>query len=153
MRRKDKEITDRDVIDSIILNSRVCRLAMVDGDCPYVVPLSFGYSNNTLYFHSAPEGKKIRCIENNCNVCVEFDIDAKPIPADTACKWSMRYRSAVAVGRAHLVHNPMEKHKALTVIAQHYGHQRDDVSPAAVKSLSIIKVTIDSVTGKISGFS
>ena len=59
MRRKDKEITDRNAIESIIAKSRICRLAMVDDAGPYIVPLCFGFRNNTLYFHSAAEGKKL----------------------------------------------------------------------------------------------
>jgi nitroimidazol reductase NimA-like FMN-containing flavoprotein (pyridoxamine 5'-phosphate oxidase superfamily) len=59
MRRKEKEITDKAVIESIILSSSVCRLALSEDNQPYIIPLCFGYEENTLYFHSAPEGKKL----------------------------------------------------------------------------------------------
>lgn len=39
MRRSEREIKDRKVIDDMIRRSRVCRLAMCDEDRPYVVPL------------------------------------------------------------------------------------------------------------------
>jgi len=152
MRRKDKEINDRAVIDSIIRSARVCRLAMIDEDRPYVIPLSFGYSDNTLYFHSAQAGKKLECLKKNSNVCVEFDIDVEPIRADAACKWSMRYRSVIALGRASFLHNPEDKRRGLAAIAEHYGHCQDDVPADAVESLAVIKVTVDGVTGKSSGF-
>jgi len=59
MRRSDKEITDKKVIEEIISDSIVCKLAVADDNQPYIVPVCFGLKDNTLYFHSAPEGKKI----------------------------------------------------------------------------------------------
>ena len=59
MRRSEKEITDKLAIEKIINASLVCRLALSDGNQPYIVPLCFGYQDRTLYFHSALEGKKI----------------------------------------------------------------------------------------------
>ena len=54
MRRKDREITDRSKLEKIIKKSRICRLAMVDGNVPYVVPLNFGYCDGTLFFSQRP---------------------------------------------------------------------------------------------------
>ena len=62
MRRKEKEITTRAVIDAIIRQARVCRLALSEDNQPYVVPLCFGYENDTLYFHCAPKGRKLDII-------------------------------------------------------------------------------------------
>ena len=58
MRRTEKQITDAADIQSVIEQSTVCRLAMVDGEKPYVVPLCFGYQDNALYFHGALKGEK-----------------------------------------------------------------------------------------------
>ncbi len=76
MRRKDKEITDATGIKNIIEKATVCRLGMVKEGKPYIVPLSFGFRKNVLYFHSALKGRKIDCIRNNSNVCFEFDLIA-----------------------------------------------------------------------------
>lgn len=62
MRRKDREITDVQEILNIIRKCDVCRIAMNDGDFPYIVPLNFGLDVQGeqvyLYFHGALEGKK-----------------------------------------------------------------------------------------------
>ena len=57
MRRKEKEITITKEIEKILKESKVCRLAMVDEDKPYIVPMNFGYSNGYLFFHSAKQGR------------------------------------------------------------------------------------------------
>ena len=67
VRRKDKEIKDKEVIESIIKRATVCRIALSENNVPYIVPLSFGYKDNCLYFHSAPEGRKIDIIKQRVN--------------------------------------------------------------------------------------
>ena len=49
---------DKEKIDAVIREARVCHLGMTDGNTPYVVPLSFGYDGHYLYFHGKSAGKK-----------------------------------------------------------------------------------------------
>ena len=49
MRRSDKEVTERKRIEDIISASKVCKLAMCVDNTPYIVPLCFGFKDNTLY--------------------------------------------------------------------------------------------------------
>ncbi len=75
MRRKEKEVKDVKLVESIIEKASVCRLGLSLNNMPYIVPLCFGYQDRCLYFHSAIEGKKISMIKSNNNVCFEVDID------------------------------------------------------------------------------
>ena len=43
MRRKDREITDIDKIETIIASARYMHLGMFDGEFPYIVTLHYGY--------------------------------------------------------------------------------------------------------------
>jgi nitroimidazol reductase NimA-like FMN-containing flavoprotein (pyridoxamine 5'-phosphate oxidase superfamily) len=152
MRRKEQEITDRAAIKSIIAKSTVCRLALSEDDRPYIVPLCFGYEDNALYFHTAREGKKIDILKKNNRVCFEVDCDHELVTNETACKWSMKYRSVVGSGEASLIDDPEAKRKALDSIMQHYGGRPSDYSAAATDKMLIIKVEIESMTGKYSGW-
>ena len=58
MRRKDKEIKDQALLESILVKAAICRLAMSENNVPHVVPLNFVYADDHLYFHSAREGQK-----------------------------------------------------------------------------------------------
>ena len=62
MRRRDREITDKQEILEVMRKCDVCRIALHDGDYPYIVPLNFGLQVENdmpvLYFHGALEGKK-----------------------------------------------------------------------------------------------
>jgi hypothetical protein len=152
MRRKDREITDIALTEDIIRNSMVCRLGMSRDDQPYVVPLCFAYSDKTLYFHSAGEGLKLEILQQNPNVCVEFDIDQEVIQGDKPCKWSMQYRSVIGFGKASFVEDLEEKRKGLDAIMKHYSGRSFEYVEQAIESTCIIKVEIESMTGKNSIF-
>ena len=152
MRRKDREITDMALIEDIIRNSLVCRLGLSRNDQPYVVPLCFAYSDKTLYFHSAGDGMKLEILQQNPNVCVEFDIDQEVIQGDKPCKWSMKYRSVIGFGKGFLVENFEEKRKGLDAIMKHYSGRSFQFVEPEIESTCIIRVEIESMTGKKSGF-
>ena len=151
MRRKDKEITERSVLETIITNSVICRLAFVHGNRPYMVPLNFGYCDNTLYFHSAPVGKKIEIIKTNPNVCFELDNNTVLVEAEVACAWSMKYQSVIGFGKACLIEDDLEKHTALNIIMQHYSGRDFYVPETELLRVAVFKVEIESMTGKQSG--
>lgn len=152
MRRKDKEIKDKDVIESIIKRATVCRIGLCENNVPYVVPLVFGYKDNCLYFHSVPEGKKIDLIKHNNNVCFELDTDLQLVKSETACSWDMKYYSVIGFGKAFLIDDPEEKRKALNIIMEHYSNNSHEYPVNEINKVTIIKVKIDSMTGKKSGY-
>ena len=148
-----KEITsDRNTIESIIGSASVCRIALSDGGQPYVVPVCFGYADNTLYFHSAPRGRKLDVLRENNAVCFEFDVDHEIVRSEDACKWSMKYRSVVGFGRAFLVEDLEEKRGALDVIMSHYGGKPYAYPEATLRKTAVVRVEIHSMTGKTSGY-
>jgi uncharacterized protein len=148
MRRKEREIKEREVIDSIIRECRVCRLGLADGDQPYVVPLSFGYDGEALYFHGASAGRKIDILRANNRVCFELDILDALRPSDEACRWSAGYRSVIGFGTATIVELPDEKLKILAIIMAQYSDQGFSFADDAVQRTTVIKVHIESITGK-----
>ncbi len=152
MRRADKQISDRDEIDGIMRRSKVCRLALLDGERPYLVPLCFGYDGSALYFHSAPAGKKIDLLKKNRNVCFEFDADAEAIPADASCGWTMRYRSVIGSGAASFVEDQGAKSAALKIIMRQYTDGPHEFPEEMLRKIAVIKVVIDEISGKVSGF-
>ena len=67
VRRKDKEIKDEETMKKILRETSYVTLALVKDGEPYLVSLSHGYDEeeNCLYFHSAPEGKKLDIMREN----------------------------------------------------------------------------------------
>jgi nitroimidazol reductase NimA-like FMN-containing flavoprotein (pyridoxamine 5'-phosphate oxidase superfamily) len=150
MRRNEKQITDRREIDRIIRKSSACRLGMSDGLQPYVIPLSFGYDGETIYFHCAHEGRKLNILRENPQVCVEFDIPGDITEAETACSWGFEYQSVIAFGTAYFVEKSDEKRKGLQLLMAQYSAPGEvfSFSDNNVEKTTVIKVVIDEITGK-----
>ena len=94
-----RKITDINEIEGIIGKAGVCHLGLVDGNEPYVVPVSFGYERGALYFHGNLTGRKIELITKNNRVCFEMEVDVTVKEAEQACDWGTRYLSVIGVGR------------------------------------------------------
>ena len=148
MRREDREITDRDSINKIIRQCKVCRLALCEDGQPYVLPLNFGYDGEYLYFHSANEGKKIEILKKNNRVGFEFDILKEIITDEKPCEWGARYESVVGMGIADFIEPLQEKAKSLTNILSQYGGVFTEFNDSSLSSVTIIRVTIVSISGK-----
>lgn len=148
MRRKERAIQDREAIDAIIRECRVCRLGLTDGKDPYVVPLSFGYDGDAFYFHGASAGKKLDLLRQNSRVCVELDILDELRPSEEACRWSAGYRSVIGFGTAEILTDLESKRRALTVIMAQYSGGSYSFTDKALEGTAVIKMTIASITGK-----
>jgi len=148
MIRKDREITSREEIESIINKAFVCRLAMADENGPYIVPLSFGYSDGALYFHCAKKGKKLDILKKNNRVCFEIDADHEIIESEKACKWGMKYKSVIGFGNAFFVEDMESKKRGLDIIMRHYSGRSFEFEEEEVNRVVIFKVEIESMSGK-----
>ena len=152
MRKKDREITDIDEIERIIKKAIRCRIGLVDNDEPYVVPVSFGYERNALYFHSALEGRKVELIKKNNKICFEIDTDVEVVKGKKPCAWTMKYRSVIGVGRAYILGNDEEKSHGLKLIMRQYTEGNFSFPKSALDSVLVVRVDIESITGKKSGY-
>ena len=152
MRRKQNEITDKGIIENILSRSEVCRIAMMDGDKPYIVPLNYGYYDNAIYFHSAPLGKKIDLLKINNKVCFEIEYSAEIIKQEISCDWGARFRSVIGYGTIDFITDFEQKKAGLDIIMSHYGKKDNNVfQDNQVESVMILKLNIDEITGKQSG--
>lgn len=151
MRKHEQEITDKEEIQSIIYNSLVCRLGLCDGDKPYIVPMSFGFDDKYLFFHCAREGRKLDIIRRNPNVCFEFEADVALLPADTPCKTGLKYRSIIGFGTASIADTDEERIYGLNIISLQYLGDISEYSHDMLNNIEVIRVDIESMTGKRSG--
>jgi uncharacterized protein len=148
MRRDDREIIDRSEIESILQKAIVCRIGLAIDDEPYIIPVSFGYENRTIYFHSARTGKKISMLKKNSRCCFEVDQYDNILQRDRPCDWGMRYRSVIGFGKAIFIKEREEKEKGLNCIMNHYGGRMHNFSDTDLRKVCVIRIDIESMTGK-----
>jgi uncharacterized protein len=149
MRRTDKEIRSREEIDAIIRGSDVCRIAVAMENVPYVVPVSFGYDGESIYIHTAREGKKISYFENNNDICFEFERNVRLFrDSDKACKWSFSYESVIGFGKIYESESLEQKKIGLNIIMSHYSGKEWVFGEDRLNDIRVWKIGIASMTGK-----
>ena len=148
MRRSEKQITNPKEIESIIRKGTLCFLSTVDDGKPYIIPLNYGYDNDALYFHSAPEGRKIDILRKNPNVCFSIVSDHEFIKGKDACSWSSRYTSVIGTGKAFIIDDREQKENALVVLMGQYSSEKYDFTGVTLDNMVIIKVDIEEIEGK-----
>ena len=149
MRRTDKEIVSRNEIDEIIRECQVCRLAFAMDNMPYIVPVSFGYDHNSIYIHTAIEGKKINYIKSNNNVCFEFERNVKlNINPDNACRWTFHYESVIGFGTIYELNSMEQIRNGLNAIMRQYSGREWDFTEEILNKLKVWRIKINSITGK-----
>ena len=151
LRRKDKEIIDSEKIEEVIKKATVCRLGLVDRDEAYIVPVNFGYEKNTIYFHSALEGRKIELIKRNDKVCFEIEADMG-IEKNSNSECSVKYRSVIGVGIPRILESAEEKVRGLKAIMRQCTGGEYDFSKEKWDSVLVVEIEIENITGKQSGF-
>lgn len=155
MRRADKCVTDLAILHKVIHAAPVCRMGLVDGSLPYVVPLNFGFDGTSVYVHSAQEGRKVDILRRNNQVCLEFEQGGELVTGAKACDYGYRYLSVICQGTAEIVTDAESKRYALNQIMQHYEPtwQPYVFTAQELASVLIYKITIYDMTGKVSKMS
>ena len=91
-------------------------------------------------------------LKRNNRVCFEIDMASELIQGETPCKWDTKYISIMGNGRAFLIHDPVEKSRALNIIMAQYQGDSYEYSEGALEKVAVVKIEIESMTGKRSGY-
>ena len=156
MRRRDRQINDMAEIIGIVERQKVCNLAMCADDQPYVIPMLYGFEDNTMYFHCAEVGMKLDILRKNPNVCFEIQsskTDSVVENSDRPCDWGIVYESVIGFGKAEIVDDRDTKIKVYNLIVAKmqpdgYVHSEELYTEKKIKGTFIIKVSVGSMTGK-----
>lgn len=153
MRRKEKELTEPEVIEFILQQAIALRIAICDDSTPYIVAMNFGWKDGRIYLHSALEGRKISILKKNNRVAFQTDVDVEIVPGELPCQWGVKYLSLVGSGRASFVESSKEKKHALDLIISKYSGAEGFAYPSAtLDKTCVIRLDIEEMTGKSSGF-
>ncbi|THF65992.1 pyridoxamine 5'-phosphate oxidase family protein [Pseudothauera nasutitermitis] len=151
MRREAREIKDRKEIDAILGAARLMRIALTDGNVPFLVPVFYAYDGQALYFHSAPQGSKVEIMKRNDLVCFEVSIDHGIIEDEMICDFEARHRTVIGLGRTRFVGDRAEKIRALDLIVARFTNRAFEYPVANLDRTLVVRIDIDSVKGKQHG--
>ena len=152
MRRADREITDFSEIVAIMKKCDVCRIALHDGEFPYIVPLNFGIELNgkeiLLYFHGALEGKKYDLMRKNNKVAFEMDCSHRLVTEMDTKNCTMEYESVMGSGCMEFVEEE-DKYRALCILMEHYPVRKDFwFNEAVIPATNVFRLRVGTLTAK-----
>ncbi len=152
MRRNDRALSEQEAY-AVLQRCDVCRLAFSAEPVPYILPMNFGLEQQAgetvLYFHCAPEGRKLSLLLQSPAVGFEADHSLALIRAAQPCGWGMAYESVIGEGILSLVENLGEKRRGLSALMRHYSEQQEFSFPdEMVTRTTVLKLSITSISGK-----
>lgn len=114
----------------------------------YGIPLSYAVEDENIYFHCAPEGHKLECLEKEKRVtfCVVGHTRILPVQFTTA------YESVLVFGSAWTGLSDEERAKALWLLVGKYSPEYREIAARYIKNsfhrTRIIRLHIERITAK-----
>ncbi len=150
MRRTDRELDFSATLD-LLDRCSVVRLAMIDGQEPYIVPLNYGYTCEdgqiTLFCHSAKVGRKLDVMRANPLVGFEMDTDYLLQTHEEACGHSNLYSSVIGTGTFELLSGESAK-SALSVLMRHQTGRNFTFTDEQIASVAVFAIHVKTISGK-----
>lgn len=148
MRRKDRETTP-EFAWGIVDQCEYAFLAMTGEDgSPYGIPITIARKEHSIYFHSAMDGRKVRCLRLHPQVCLTCVGDTH-IQEE---QFTTQYESAVVLGSAAEVRDPDEKAEALRLICQRHTPGAMNLFEQAIRQsldrTAIFRIDVSEISGK-----
>jgi len=147
MRRSKQLLTAEETVAVLNRGTNGVLACLGDDDYPYAVPLSFVYSNDKIYFHSAKQGHKVDAIQKSAKVSFTV-IDEDTIVSQ---EYTSYFRSVIAFGKARIVEGD-EKLRALQVLVEKYsGDQPLELKQKEISGCTqaiLVAIDIEHLTGK-----
>ena len=153
MRRKDREITDRSTILSIVRHCELLHLGLHDPDdpmYPYVVPVNFAPEDKDgtlyLYFHGARDGRKFDLMQRTgvCSFTMECNAAVETVPEHRDI--TTRYESVMGKGKLRLLDGDEAIHALQLIVdfpavSRGFDWNRDVLPRTAVWEISVTEMT------------
>jgi nitroimidazol reductase NimA-like FMN-containing flavoprotein (pyridoxamine 5'-phosphate oxidase superfamily) len=153
-RKRERGSYDRDVIDAILDEALMAHLGIADAaGQPFVVPTLHARCGEVVYCHGSTASRTLRALRAGVPACLTVSLLDGLVLARSAMHHSANYRSAMLIGRATSVEEPVEKLAALKAIVEHIvpGRWADVRAPTEkeLKATSILVLPIEEASAKI----
>lgn len=123
-RGRHRAVADRSELLALLDDALVAHLGVGVGEVPVVLPTAFAVDadgpdeGGTLYVHGSVAARWLQQAAD-ATVCVTVTELDGLVAGRSAFHHSMNYRSAVVIGRARVVEDPVERQHALDLIVDH----------------------------------
>ena len=149
VRRKDREITSSEEMRKVLRTTQYVTVALCKDNEPYLVSLNHGYdeAKNCIYFHCAPEGKKLVYQKANNRVWGQAVLD---FGVTDECDYI--YTSVHFSGKMNLISDLSEKQHAIEALIRQLSLDPEkklaQVKAEKLEKTTFGRIDIEHMTGK-----
>ena len=114
---------------------------------PHGIPLNFSFAGDSIYFHCAPEGRKIEILSENQRVsfCVVGSTQILPE------KFGTRFESVIVEGHVEELFTE-EKYRGLVLLVRKYSpdyvNKGLEYIDKLIDQTKVFRIYVESITGK-----
>jgi uncharacterized protein len=153
VREPNRAVYDRDMIYKILDEAFTCHVGFAMDGQPFVIPTMFARVGDAIFFHGSAASRTLRGLSGGLPVCITVTLSDGLVLARSVFNHSMNYRSVIAIGKATLIDNPVEKLEALRAFTEKIipGRWNDARQPneKELKATSILKLPLTEVSAKV----
>ena len=144
---------DRATIDAILDEGLVCHLGFVSDGRPVVIPTMYVRDGDRVVVHGSAASRMTRTVGAGVPVCLTVTLLDGVVFARTANNHSMNYRSAVLLGTAEAITEPVAKLDAMRALVERIAPGRWDrirePDDREMRSTTILSLPIDEASAKV----
>jgi hypothetical protein len=153
-RKRERGSYERAAIDAILDEALVAHLGIVDdAGQPFVIPTLHARSGDLVYLHGSTASRTLRALAAGRPVCLTVTLLDGLVLARAVMHHSANYRSAILLGTARLLEDPVEKLVALEAIVEQIvpGRWREARAPSEneLKATSVLALAIEECSAKV----
>jgi len=144
-----KFIESKEEIEKLLAEENVGYLGMSVDNKPYVIPITYGYSDGKIIFHCAMIGSKLAAIKENPNVCFTVsrhfgEMVSHPQGADC----HVNSDSVICYGRARIIDDVKERCKVLNIFNRCLQPNAREITQEEVEHCSAVEILVSEMTGR-----
>jgi nitroimidazol reductase NimA-like FMN-containing flavoprotein (pyridoxamine 5'-phosphate oxidase superfamily) len=152
-RLPERGVYDRDTIDAILDEGRICHLGFVHDGQPLVIPTIHARDGDQVYVHGSTASRTLKTLRGGVPACLTVTILDGLVVARSVFEHSMNYRSVIVLGTARGVEDPDEKLAGLRAISEHVlpGRWQEArlPNPAELKQTLLLALPLDEASAKV----
>ena len=142
-------LESRNDMEELLQDESIGYLGLSMDGTPYVVPLNYSYSEGTIIFHCALEGKKLDFIRNNPLVCFTVGRQAGSVrdhAGGNLCH--VDSDSVICNGTARIIEDLERRKVALNAFNRRFRPDAPDVPMERVQNCGVVEIKILEMTGR-----
>ncbi len=152
-RHDDREIFDRDAVNSLLDSEYVAHVGFIDPDVnlPFVIPMGFARDDDRILLHGSTGSRMMMAIAKGIDICVTVTQLNAIVVARSAFNSSMNYESVMVFGKARVL-TAGEKDQALEAITEKlvpglWGYGRPMTAKEAAATM-IVELSLERFSAK-----